>query len=112
MSSFIGHEQGDAIVEKYDQKNLFLMFHKCYYHLHPLIEFERGVVNQRIKDDKSLDIFEMTINTNEPTIELVNKELLIFRHYQLDVIDTKSPLQWWEKHESMFSTIVFVLAKS
>ncbi len=67
MSSFIGCEQGDAIVEKYDQKHLFLMFLKCYYHLHPLIEYERGVVNQRIKEDKSLDIFEITISTNEPT---------------------------------------------
>jgi hypothetical protein len=43
------------------------MFLKCYYHLHPLIEYERGVVNQKIKEDKSLDIFEITISTNEPT---------------------------------------------
>jgi hypothetical protein len=107
VSSFIGREQGDAIVERYDQKKLFLMFLKCYYHLHPLIEFEWGVVNQRIKKDKSLDIFEMIVNTNEPTTELVNRELLIFRHYQVDVKDTKRPLQWWEKHKSMFPTIVF-----
>jgi hypothetical protein len=40
-------------------------------------------------------------------IELVNREFLIFRHYQVDVKDTKRPLQWWEKHESMFPTIVF-----
>jgi hypothetical protein len=49
----------------------------------------------------------MTINTNEPTIVLVNNELLIFRHYQVDVKDIKCPLQWQEKHESMFSTIGF-----
>jgi hypothetical protein len=28
---------------------LFLMFSKCYYHLHPLVEPERGVVEQRLK---------------------------------------------------------------
>jgi hypothetical protein len=67
VSSFIGREQGNAIVEKYDPKKLFPMFLKCYYHLHPLIGSERGVVNQRIKKDKSLDIFEMIVSTNEPT---------------------------------------------
>jgi len=35
VSSLIGHEQGKAIVEKYDKKSLFPMFLKCYYHLHP-----------------------------------------------------------------------------
>jgi hypothetical protein len=32
---------------------------------------------------------------------LINKELPIFRHYQVDVKDMKCWLQWWEKHESM-----------
>jgi hypothetical protein len=40
----------------------------------------------------------MTINTNEPTIVLVNI-------YQVDVKNIKCPLQWWEKHESMFPTV-------
>ncbi len=30
--SFIGREQGRAIVEKYDRKSLFPMLLKCYYH--------------------------------------------------------------------------------
>jgi hypothetical protein len=51
------------------------MLFKCYYHLHPLVESERGVVDPRLEEDMSLDIFEMTISTSEPTIELVNKEL-------------------------------------
>jgi hypothetical protein len=46
-----------------------------------IFEFERSVVDQRVKKDMSLDIFEMTTNTIEPTIKLVNRELLIFRHY-------------------------------
>jgi hypothetical protein len=40
---------------------------KCYYHLHPLVESQRGVVNKRVEEEKSLDIFEMITNTSEPT---------------------------------------------
>jgi hypothetical protein len=57
----------------------------------------------------SLDIFEMTINTNGPTIVFINNEVLIFMHCQVDVKDVKCPLQWWEKHESMFPTIGFCI---
>ncbi len=53
----------------------------------------------------------MTTSTSEPTIELVNRKLMIFRCYQVDVKDIKCPLQWWEKHESMFPTVGFVLDK-
>jgi len=42
----------------------------------------KGVVDQKVEEDMSLDIFEMTTtSTREPTIELVNKELLIFKRY-------------------------------
>jgi hypothetical protein len=53
--------------------------------LHPSVEFERGVVDERVEEDMSLNIFQMTTNTSEPTTELVNRELLIFRHYQVVV---------------------------
>ncbi len=36
-------------------------------------------------------------------------ELLIFMRYQVDVKDIKCPLQWWEKHETMFPTIGFCI---
>jgi hypothetical protein len=49
----------------------------------------------------------MTTSTSEPTMELVNKKLLIFRHYQVDDKNIKCPLQWWEKHESMFPIVGF-----
>jgi hypothetical protein len=52
-----------------------------------------------------LDIFEQTSNTNEPAEELVKKELLIFKRYQLDVKDIKCPLQWWQKHKTMFPIV-------
>jgi len=92
MSSFIGCEQVKAIVEEYDKKSLFLMLLKCYYHLHLLVEFARDVVDQRVKEDMNLDIFEMATNTSEPTTKLVNRKLLIFKRYQLDVKDIKCPL--------------------
>jgi hypothetical protein len=36
--SFISCEQGVAIIEKYHKRSLFLMFLKCYHHLHLLFE--------------------------------------------------------------------------
>jgi hypothetical protein len=66
--SLIGHEQGKAIVEEYDKKSLFPMLLKCYYHLHPLVESERGVVDQRVEEDMSLDIFEMTTQMSQQWI--------------------------------------------
>jgi hypothetical protein len=89
VSSLLGCEQGKAIVDKYDKKSLFLMLLKCYYHLHPLVESERGVVDQKVEKDMSLDIFQLTTNTNEPTMELVNRKFLIFKHYYMDVKNIK-----------------------
>jgi hypothetical protein len=31
------------------------------YHLHPLAEYEKGVLNQRVQEDNNLDIFEMRV---------------------------------------------------
>jgi hypothetical protein len=102
VSSLIDHEEGKAIVEKYDNFFLFPMLLECYYHLHLLVEFERGVVDQRVEEDKSLDIFDMIANTSELITKLVNRELLIFKCYQVDVKDIKCPLQWWEKMKTCF----------
>jgi hypothetical protein len=56
VSSLIIHEQGRPF-EKYDSKHLFPMFIKCHYHLHPLAESKRGIVDQGVEEDRSLDIF-------------------------------------------------------
>ncbi len=64
VSSFIGHEQGKAIVKKYDNIVLFSLLFNCHYHLHSLLESKRNIVDQGAKKDK----FEMTTNTSEPTI--------------------------------------------
>jgi len=71
-----------------------------------LVESRRGVVDQRVEEDRNFDIFEMIANISEPTTKLVNRELLIFRHYQVDGKNVKC-LQGWEIHENMFPTICF-----
>jgi hypothetical protein len=41
--SLTGREQGKIIDEEYDKKIFILsMIFKCYYHLHPLVESEKG----------------------------------------------------------------------
>jgi hypothetical protein len=44
----------------------------------------------RLVDGNMMRSFE-----NINVIELIKKELLIFRKYQLDIKDIKCPLQWW-----------------
>ncbi len=58
-------------------------------------------------DDNSLDIFQITRGNTKPTKDLVQRKLLVFQHYQVDVKEINGPLQWWEKHEAMFPTIGF-----
>jgi len=46
----------------------------------------------------------MIANVSELAIELINRELLIFRLYQVDVKNIKCPFQRWETHENKFLT--------
>jgi hypothetical protein len=50
----------------------------------------------------------MVVNINELAKELVNRELLIFCRYYVNAKDIKWPLEWWRKHDTMFSTINFL----
>ncbi len=95
VSSFVGREQGISIVQEYDRKFSQSMFLKCYNHLHPLENYDIESTKHRSYEDNNLDIFERIPNTSEPMVELVNKELLIFRRFQVDPKEIKSPLQWW-----------------
>jgi len=61
--------------------SLYPMFMKCYYHLHPSIEFDNEFVDQRVDDDNNLDIFQMTLENTKPTKELVKRKLSIFQQY-------------------------------
>jgi len=73
MFSFIGLEQSKAIIEKYDKKPCIPCLLKCCRHLHSL--FGNIIIDQGVDENCSLDTFEMTTNTNEPTKKLVNREL-------------------------------------
>jgi hypothetical protein len=61
------------------------MLLKCYHHLHPL--FGNVVVDQGVDEDYSLDTFEMTTSTSEPTKKLVNRELptIFLNEYKFDI---------------------------
>jgi hypothetical protein len=48
VSSFVGRDQGVALVEEYDRKSLYPMFVKCHEHLHPLVKLDRNWVDQNI----------------------------------------------------------------
>ncbi len=83
-SSFIGHEQGKAILKNMTKNLCFLCILNVFIICIHWLNFEKDVVEQRVEEDRSLDIFEMTTSTIEPVRNLVNRELLIFRHYQVD----------------------------
>jgi hypothetical protein len=74
--SFIGREQRVALVKEYDRKTLYSLLVKCHEHSHPLVRLNRNCANQKN---------EQIASTNEPVEELVKKELLIFKRYQLNV---------------------------
>jgi hypothetical protein len=94
-------------VDEYDRKTSYPIFLKCYHYLHPMIE-SIGCVNQTFDRDFNLDIFRQTASTSEPSKELVTRELVIFRCYQVDPKDIKCLLQWWGKHEVMFPIVGFL----
>ncbi len=79
-------------MEEYDQQSLIPMFLRCYHILHPMAKF-RPIANMQIDEESNLDIFEMYAKTNEPTKEVVNKELLMFKRFQMDVKDIKCLLK-------------------
>jgi len=38
-----------------------------------------GIVDQGVEEDNSLDIFDITTNVSEPTMELINREFFYFQ---------------------------------
>ncbi len=83
------------------------MLLRCYHIFHPMAKFGQ-VANMQTNEEYSLDVFEMYAGTSEPTKEVVNKELLMFRRFQVDVKEINCPLKWWVKHESLFPTMAFL----
>jgi hypothetical protein len=66
------------------------------------------MTNMQIDEESSLDIFEMCVGIGEPTKEVLNKELLMFIKFQLNVKEIKCPLEWWAKNKSLFLTVTFL----
>ncbi len=104
MFPIIGLERDKANVQEYEK--ILVSYVKIYHHLHPLSKNANG--DQGVNENYSLNIFEMITSTNEPAKKFVNKEVSIFWSFQMDTKDIKCPLQWWEKHESIFPTIGFL----
>jgi hypothetical protein len=77
------------------------MLLRCYHILHPMAEF--GLVANMEIDEES--IFN---GMSELSKEVVNKELLMFRRFQVDVKDIKCPLKWWVKHKFIFPIVAFL----
>ncbi len=74
VSSFVGREQGVALVEEYERKSLCPMLVKCHEHLHPLVRLDRNYVDQDIfEQDYNLDIFEQIASISELVKELVKR---------------------------------------
>jgi hypothetical protein len=48
ISSFVGKEQGVALVEENDRNPSYPMLIKCHEHLHPLVRLNNFFVNQDI----------------------------------------------------------------
>jgi len=107
ISSFVGRKEGVNIVDEYDRRTLYPMLLKCYHHLH-LMKKSIGCVGQIGDEDSSLDIIQQIASTSEPSKELITRELLIFKHYQVDPKNIKCAFQWWAKHEAMFPIVGFL----
>jgi len=82
------------------------MLLNCYPDLHPL--FEMLLLTKVLMKNTIQNIFDITTNTNEPTKDVVNLELLIFKRFQMDAKNIICPFEWLEKHESMFPTVGFL----
>ncbi len=100
VSSLIDRKQAISIGEEYDQQSLFPMLLRCYHILQPMVEFGL-VADMQTDEENNLDIFQMFVGTSEPTKEVVNKELMMFKRFQVDFKDNKYPLKWWAKHISI-----------
>jgi hypothetical protein len=81
---------------------------KCYHHLHHVENYDVCVTGHKAYEVNRVHIFEMIVSTSELVTDLVNKEFLIFRRFQVDPTKIKCSLQWWQKHESMFPNVDFL----
>jgi hypothetical protein len=89
------------------KKNFVSHLVKCYHHLRPL--FENAIIDYDVVKYCSLDIFEMTKNTNELMKELVTRGLFDF---QVDAKDTKCLFNGGRSMNLCFLQLDFLPIKS
>jgi hypothetical protein len=63
--------------------------------------YEIGFVGQKVMKTTTWN------SKIEPIKKLVNRELLILRIFQINAKEIKNPLQWRQKHESIFPIVSF-----
>jgi hypothetical protein len=63
----------------------------------------------QIDEESSMNIFEMFVEISEPTKEVVNKELQMFKRFQVNVKDIKHLSKLGGKYESLFPTMAFLV---
>ncbi len=74
LSSFVGREQDTFIIEEYDWKSLQRMLLKCYHRLHLVENYHVESIEHRSYEDRSLDIFEMTVSAIKLMEKLITKD--------------------------------------
>jgi hypothetical protein len=67
------------------KKPLWPVLLKCYHHLHHVVDCDVEFTKHKSYENNNLDIFEMITSSSEPITKLVNRELLIFRRFQVDL---------------------------
>ncbi len=87
------------------------MFLKGHYHLHPLAEYEEHIVDQRVEKDNNFDIFKLIISISEPTMKLINRELLISSTIKCMSKTSNVHFNGGENMRICFPELVFVLNK-
>jgi hypothetical protein len=74
------------------RKPLQPMLLKCYHHLHHVVDCDVEFTKHKSNENNNLDVFEMITNSSEPITKLINKELVIFKRFQVNIKEIKCPL--------------------
>jgi hypothetical protein len=74
------------------QQIFFCKTLRLYHHLQHVVDCEIESMDHKSYEICNLNMFEMIVNTSELIKKLVNRELLIFKRFQVDPKEIKCPL--------------------
>jgi hypothetical protein len=66
-------EQDNSIIKEYDKKSLHPVLLKCYHHLHLVPNCEIVFTKQRVDENYTMYLFQMTPSTSELVKELITR---------------------------------------